>query len=127
MYTAKLKERGLEQGRFRWVVEFTDGAYTWTEAFIVPKYEELQDRIGQRLSELNFVDTFTIGADITPRTQAVLSQAELDRGVWLTDWRILQIADKLVAAGVIANTLPAYVAHKNKVINNFKVAYIPYL
>lgn len=129
MYTATLKNRLIEQGKIRWVVEFSNGTDVFTESFNVNKYTDLQPRVASRLAELNYVDTYTIDGtiDSTVATPTQPTQAEIDRNTWLQDWRILQVADELIAHGVIVNTLPAYVSHKTKVQNNFKVAYIPYL
>ena len=129
MYIAKLKNRVEEVGGIRWVVEFSGGPETFVEQFKVAKYSELQPRVARRLAELNFVDTFTIDGVIDPTLPAEVTQtqAEIDRNTWLSDWRKLEIANKLVQAGVIADTLPAYVTFKNKVIADFKVGYINYL
>ena len=129
MYIAKLKNRVEEVGGIRWVVEFSGGPETFVEQFKVTKYSELQPRVARRLAELNFVDTFTIDGVIDPTLPAEVTQtqAEIDRNQWLADWRKLEIANKLVQAGVIADTLPAYVTFKNKVIADFKVGYINYL
>ena len=129
MYIAKLKNRVEEVGGIRWVVEFSGGPETFVEQFKVAKYSELQPRVARRLAELNFVDTFTIDGVIDPTLPVEVppTQAEQDRSQWLADWRKLEIANKLVQAGVIADTLPAYVTFKNKVIADFKVGYINYL
>lgn len=129
MYIAKLKNRVEEVGGIRWVVEFSGGPETFVEQFKVAKYSELQPRVARRLAELNFVDTFTIDGVIDPTLPAEVTQtqAEIDRNQWLMDWRKLETANKLVQAGVISGTLPAYVTFKNKVIADFKVGYINYL
>lgn len=129
MYIAKLKNRVEEVGGIRWVVEFSGGAETFVEQFKVTKYSELQPRVARRLAELNFVDTFTIDGVIDPTLPPEVppTQAEIDRNQWLMDWRKLETANKLVQAGVIQDTLPAYVTFKNKVIADFKVGYINYL
>ena len=128
MYTATLKNRLIEGGKIRWVVEFTDGTDVFTESFNVNKYVDLQSRVAYRLAELNFVDTFTIDSVIDPTIPVLTqTQAETDRNEWLRDWAILQKANLLISHGVIVNTLPAYVAHKAKVSTNFKVGYINFL
>jgi len=129
MYTATLKNRLIEGGKIRWVVEFTNGTDTWTESFNVNKYSDLQPRVAYRLAELNYVDTFTIDGVVDPTIPEVVqpTQAEIDRSQWLRDWEILKRANELIAQGVIVNTLPVYVAHKNKVSTNFKVEYVNYL
>jgi len=129
MYTATLKNRLIEGGKIRWVVEFTNGIDIFSESFNVNKYSDLQPKVAYRLSELNYVDTFTIDSiiDSTLPVQVQPTQAEIDRSTWLNDWRILQIADDLVTHGVIVNTLPAYVSHKAKVASNFKASYINFL
>lgn len=129
MYTAKLKNRVIENGIIRWVVEFSDGTDTFSDSFKQTKYSNLQIAVANKLAELNFVDTFTIDANIdsTVPVQTPPTQAEIDRNVWINDWRILKVANDLIANGVIVDTLPAYVSHKQKVSNNFKVAYIPFL
>lgn len=126
MYTATLKNRLIEGGKIRWVVEFTNGLDIFSESFNVNKYPDLQQKVAYRLAELNYIDTFTLDSiiDSTLPVQVQPTQTEVDRATWLNDWRILQIADDLITHGVIANTLPAYVAHKAKVANNFKVTYI---
>ncbi len=129
MYTAKLKNRVIESGIIRWVVEFTNGSDTFSDSFKQTKYSNLQIAIANKLAELNFVDTFTIDANIdsTVPVEIPLTQAEIARKVWMNDWRILKVANELISNGVIVNTLPVYVAHKQKVSDNFKVAYIPFL
>lgn len=129
MYTATLKNRLIEGGKIRWVVEFTNGADIFTESFNVNKYTELQPRVANRLAELNYVDTFIIDGVIDATVPQVVqpTQVEIDRSTWLRDWEILKKANELIAAGVIADTLPAYVTHKTKVQTNFKVGYINYL
>ena len=129
MYTATLKNRLIEGGRIRWVVEFSNGTDTITDSFNERKYQDLQKSVARRLAELNFVDTFTIDGVIDPTLPVTVTQtqAEIDRNQWLMDWRKLETANKLVQAGVIADTLPAYVTFKNKVIADFKVGYINYL
>ena len=129
MYTATLKNRLIEGGRIRWVVEFSNGTDTITDSFNERKYQDLQKSVARRLAELNFVDTFTIDGVIDPTLPPEVppTQAEIDRNQWLMDWRKLETANKLVQAGVIADTLPAYVTFKNKVIADFKVGYINYL
>lgn len=129
MYTAILKNRLIEGGKIRWVVEFTNGTDIFTESFNVNKYTELQPRVANRLAELNYVDTFIIDDVIDSTAPKVVqpTQAEIDRSAWLRDWEILKKANELIAAGVIADTLPAYVTHKTKVQTNFKVGYINYL
>lgn len=129
MYTAKLINRLIEGGKIRWVVEFSNGTDTFTDSFSERKYQDLQRTVARRLAELNFVDTFTVDTviDSTLPVDVVLTQAEIDRNQWLMDWRKLETANKLVQAGVISGTLPAYVTFKNKVIADFKVGYINYL
>lgn len=126
MYTATLKNRLIEGGKIRWVVEFTNGSDSFTESFNVNKYSDLQPKVAIRLSELNFVDTFTIDGVIDPTVPVLTppTQAELEKSTWLRDWEILKRANELIANGVIADTLPAYVSHKAKVITNFKTGYI---
>lgn len=129
MYTATLKNRLIEGGKIRWVVEFTNSTDTFSESFNVNKYSDLQPRVAGRLSELNYVDTFIIDGviDSTLPAQVQPTQLEIDRSIWLNDWRILQIAGDLITHGVIVDTLPAYVAHKAKVSSKFKVGYINFL
>ena len=129
MYTATLKNRLIEGGKIRWVVEFSNGTDIITDSFNERKYQDLQRTVARRLAELNFVDTFTIDGVIDPTLPAEVTQtqAEKDRNQWLMDWRKLETANKLVQAGVIQDTLPAYVTFKNKVIADFKVGYINYL
>lgn len=130
MYTAKLKDRVIEGGIIRWVVEFTNGANVWTESFQVTKYALLQDRVAKRLAELNFVDTYTVGTDISSvivDPNPVKTQAEIDMDTWFRDWRNFENATKLVNLGIIADTLPAYVTLKNKVSTNFKPVYVTYM
>lgn len=129
MYTAKLKNRVIEGGVIRWVVEFTNGTDTFTDSYKVNKYTDLQPQVARRLAELNFVDTFTIDAvvDSTVPLPTPLTQAEIDRNTWLRDFDILKKANDLITNGVILSTLPAYVTHKNKVVANFKQEYINYL
>ena len=50
MYTATLKNRLIEGGKIRWVVEFTNGSDSWTESFNVNKYTDLQPRVAYRLA-----------------------------------------------------------------------------
>ena len=129
MYTAKLKNRLIEGGKIRWVVEFTNGTDVFIESFNVNKYTDLQPRVALRLAELNYVDTYTIDATIDPTVAEPTqpTQAEIDRSTWLRDFEILKKANDLISNGVITNTAPAYLAHKNKVSTNFKVEYINYL
>lgn len=129
MYTATLKNRVIEGGVIRWVVEFTNGTDTFTDSFKVNKYVDLQPQVARRLAELNFADFFVLDSviDSTLPVATQPTQAEIDRSTWLNDFRILQRANELIEQGVIVNTLPAYVAHKNKVATNFKVSYINYL
>lgn len=129
MYTATLKDRVIESGVIRWVVEFSDGTDTFTDSFKLNRYTDVQMVVARRLAELNYVDTFILGDTIDPTVQSATqpTQTEIERSAWLNDWKILQIADNLISHGVITNTLPAYVSHKAKVVTNFKVAYIPYL
>lgn len=129
MYTATLKNRLIENGKIRWVVEFTNGSDVFTESFNVNKYNDLQPIVARRLAELNYVDTFTIDdvIDSTIQVATPPTQAELERNQWLQDWKKLEVANKLVQAGVIADTLPAYVTFKNKVAADFKVGYINFL
>lgn len=128
MYTAKLIKREVDQGRYKWTVDFTDGIKTWTEFFFDGKYEQVRNRVAYKLKELNEVDAFTEGQDIDATIASVTpTQAEIDRNEWLKDWAILQKANLLISHGVIADTLPAYVAHKAKVSTNFKVGYINFL
>lgn len=129
MYTATLKNRVIEGGKICWVVEFTNGTDVWSESFNVNRYTELQPRVANRLAELNYVDTFTIDGVIDSTVPAIIqpTQAEIDRSTWLRDFDILKKANDLITNGVIVNTAPAYVAHKNKVATNFNVEYINYL
>lgn len=129
MYTATLKDRVIEGGKIRWVVAFSNGTDSWTESFNINKYSDLQPNVARRLAELNFVDTFTIGSviDSTIPTSVQPTQDQTDRETWLRDYAILEKANGLINAGVITSSLPAYVAHKAKVIANFKNAYINYL
>lgn len=126
MYTATLKNRVIEGGRIRWVVEFTNGTDVFSDSFNVNKFVNLQTQVASKLAELNFVDTFTIDAviDSTVAVSTPPTQAEIDKATWMQDWRILTAADNLITHGVITNTLPAYVAHKAKVVANFKPAYL---
>lgn len=129
MYTATLKNRLIEGGRIRWVVEFTNGTDIWTESFNVNRYTDLQPVVALRLKDLNYVDTFTIDGvvDSTLPTVVQPTQVEIDRSTWLRDFDILKKANDLIANGVVTSEHPAYVAHKNKVATNFKVEYINYL
>lgn len=129
MYTATLKDRVIEGGKIRWVVAFTNGTDSWTESFVVNKYSDLQPTVARRLADLNYVDTFTIGGVIDSTVPASVqpTQEQTDRETWLRDYAILEKANTLITAGVISASLPAYTAHKAKVIANFKNAYINYL
>lgn len=129
MYTATLKNRIIEGGVIRWVVGFSKGEEYFTESFIVNKYSDLQPRVARRLAELNYEDTFTIDGIIDPTlpVEPVVSQADLDRMEWLQDWRKLETANKLIANGIILDTLPGYITLKNKVTSDFKPSYLNFL
>lgn len=129
MYTAKLKNRVIEGGIIRWVVEFTDGVDLFIDSFKVNRYADLQTQVARRLAELNFIDTFTIDTPIDTTLPEVTqpTQDDLDRMQWIRDWQILQSANNLILSGVIVDTLPAYVSHKSKVVANFKPSYISFL
>ena len=126
MYTAKLKNRLIESGVIRWVVEFTNGTDVWSESFNVPKYALLENKISKRLEELNFADAFTIDADIpyTNSAPAEKTQAEIDANIWFKDWANFKQATELVNLGIVSASLPAYVSLKTKVTNNFKPVYV---
>lgn len=128
MYTAKLIKREIDQGRYKWTVDFTNGVKTWTEFFFDSKYEQVRSRVALKLKDLNEVDSFTEGDNIDATiVTPTKTQAEQDRDTWFTDWRNFQNASKLVELGVITDTLPAYVALKTKVATNFKPAYVPFM
>ena len=125
MYTASLVEKLIENGKIRWIVEFSNGTDSFKDSLVGGNYEWLKRSVASRLAELNTEVTLgPIDTTIVPPTQ---TQAEIDRDQWLRDWSNLLGAQKLIAAGVIADTLPAYVTLKNKVTTNFKNAYVTLL
>lgn len=129
MYTAKLIKRDIDQGRYKWTVDFTNGEKTWTEFFFDGKYEQVRSKVALKLKELNEADTFTEGQDIdaTIAAPTAKTQAELDMDVWFKDWRKFKHATELVDLGIIAGTLPAYLALKTKLSTNFKPVYVTFM
>lgn len=124
MYTATLKDRLIEGGKIRWVVEFTNGTDVFSESFNLNTYSDVEKRVSSRLSELNFVDTFTIGGTIEQIEVVTPTKVETDKEVWMKDYQILQKVNELINNGIDISTFDEVIALKNKVAANFKPEYI---
>lgn len=127
MYTATLKNRLIEGGKIRWVVEFNDGSDIFTESFNVNKYSDLQPRVAIRLSELNYIDTFTIDGlvDSTVPEPTLPTQEEKDKALWFRNFDRLEKLNKLNNLGALrANLVTDLDTLKATVAADFKRAYI---
>ncbi len=127
MYTAKLITRDMDQGRYKWTVEFTDGSKTWTEFFYDGKYEQVRNRVAYKLKELNEVDTFTEGQTIDPivNTPVIQTPEEIARDKWLqiyTKW--VRIKTTLIDTGILTGNETKLTQLKAKVQSDFIPAYI---
>lgn len=131
MYTASLTNKIPEAGKIRFVVTFTDGADSFTKEIIQDvgsiNHEEIKRQVARVLTDLNTPPDIPTGAIGSPTAPPATPQAEIDRNQWLKDWNNLKGANQLIAAGIIADTLPAYTTLKNKVIADFKNSYVTYL
>lgn len=128
-FIAELKGKVQEGGNMRFFVTFTDGATSLQKEIIQPlggvNVEAFKREVGKILSDLNNPTTISDGQiDTTPEPETPKTPSEIDRDAWLQDWNNLVSANKLIDAGVIDATLPAYVALKAKVKTNFKNGYI---
>lgn len=130
MYTATLKDRVIEGGDIRWVIEFTNGENTFSNSYIATKYEDVQVSVTNKLAELNFEDTFTLGDPVPVKEEVVVGQkttAEQAAVKWFKDWRNLQMANELVKNGIITESSAEYMVLKNAVKTEYKPEYLNYL
>lgn len=127
MYTAKLKNRLIEGGRIRWVVEFTNGSDTFSESFKVSKYADLQRQVTSRLVDLNFVDTFTIDGviDVVATPSVVQTPEQVAEEKWLKQYyKWLKIKTTLIDTGILTGNETKVASLKAKVQSDYLPAYI---
>lgn len=127
MYTAKLKDRVIENGVVRWVVEFTNGTDTFTDSFKVSKYADLQRQVTSRLVDLNFVDTFTIDGviDSIVNTPVVQTPEQIAEEKWLKQYyKWLKIKTTLIDTGILTGNETKVANLKAKVQADYLPAYI---
>lgn len=133
MYTATLlgTTKNIELRRLMVNIEFTDGTNTFAKEFqfkIDETVLNIKRAVNEYLNELNYVPP-TID-DLTPPpedTPPAPTAEEVARDAWLLDWRNLQAAKKLEAAGASVLTTSQMTALQNKVKSGFQNSYVDYV
>lgn len=134
MYTATIREVVLDKERknFQITVGFSDGIENHINIFTFPfgtkKIRVLLElkRYVQEL-ETSVVDVAEIQkgfVDLSAISEPIQTQTETDLNIWLTDYRKLCAAQKLIDLSVLTGSETAIVNLRNKVKNSFDVAYI---
>lgn len=127
MYTAKLKDRVVESGVIRWVIEFTNGNDTFTDSFKVNKYQELRRQVTNRLADLNFADTFIIDSniDVLVDTPIVQTPEQIAEDKWLRQYyKWVKIKTTLIDTGILTGNETKIANLKAKVQSDYLPAYI---
>lgn len=127
MYTATLKNRLVEGGKIRWVVEFTNGTDTFKDSFHANKYTEVQRQVTSRLVDLNFVDTFTIDGviDVVATPSVVQTPERVAEEKWLKQYyKWLKIKTTLIDTGILTGNETKVANLKAKVQSDYLPAYI---
>jgi len=136
MYTTNLQSIEVKkaEGKIDAIVEISDGTTTFKKVFTIAlREEDVENKIKLQVKHfiegLQNADTVvapvTMGAiDLTKVPSTLPTPAETQRYNWTVDYNRLVGAQKLIDLGVISNTLPEYLALKNKVITNFKKEYV---
>lgn len=139
MYTATLQRAEVVkgEGKVNTIVEISDGTTTFTKTFTIGLREpDVLAKVAQQakhfIEGLENADAAVAAVplgvlDLASVPTTIATQAELDRNAWMVSYNRLLSAKKLVDLGVIADTLPAYVALKNKVATDFKPAYVNFI
>lgn len=130
MYTPSITSSFKQNGTAYVTVSFSNGSDTVEKQFQVTSLQAPKNRVKAAKDELDLLEAtvFSNGeVDLTDVTPTPPSQAEQDKEQWLIDWHNFKGANELIAAGVIADTLPAYVTLKNKVVTGFKNSYVTLL
>lgn len=127
MYTAELFDRTKEGVKNIWTVIYTNGSDSFSEKLEGGDYESLRRRVASRLVELNKPDPFSYGPIDSNIAPEVEDTATLQRKAWIQSWTYLQKANQLIQAGIITDTLPAYITLKQDVISGFKPGYLAHI
>lgn len=136
MFTAKIKEKNTDQGVIKIYVDFTDGVKTITE-WCIPQNEEgfkhwVKSRLEAFNSSINLEEKLVVDAtvDVTEKevVQPVLTQAEIDRNVWLDKYyRWVRIKQTIVDTGIVPVTQPKLAAMLQNLKDTLKPEYIDFI
>lgn len=135
-FTAKIISKSVDNGVPVITVEFSDGTSVIQESCRPQDLNGLKQWAKSRISTFesrNVIDsTFVLNStmDLSDPvvTPPVLTQAEIDRNNWLTDYRTLVKAyQTLVVPGIIGANNPTYTALMSKVQSGLKASYLDFI
>jgi len=132
MWTATLKTKEAVAEGIRVTVEFSNGTKTITETVIPQDETGFRHWVKSRLNSLNSIDEidtkYAVDTEVDVAETVVQPTAEeLAQREWAKDYWKLQQVQKLIDLSVLTGNETAVVNLRNKVKNNFQVAYLDLL
>lgn len=138
MYTATLQKTDVRpEGKIDAIVVISDGKNAFTKVFTIGLREKdvdaaIKEQVKHFIDGLENADAkvalVTNGVlDLSSVPSTVATQAELDRNAWIVSYHRLVGAQKMIDLGILSDTQPQYVTLKNKVIADFKPAYVNFV
>ena len=133
-WTPTIKAVEKIKGQLHVVIQYTDGTITFNEDQFLSLPTTLNDIVANRVTQLSALDTYALTLvkdaviSTVPTPPTVLTQAEIDRNAWLTNYRkLVKAKTTLVDVGVITVAQPTYAALLTTVQTGLLASYLDYI
>lgn len=128
-WTASLKQIEKQNGQLHLVVAFNNGTDTVNQDFYIGSITSLKQLCNSTINQLDTLYTFANNTtpgpiDLTPDPVTPPTQAQLDEIQFFQDYARWQKVNGAINMGILTGQETAVVNLKNKVISEFKPAYL---
>jgi hypothetical protein len=131
MITLKVVEKQLNRGAIQVTVEFSGQGEAFTETYQIGTLDELIGKVRSRISSLEATETVLASiplGGVTLPALPVQTQDSIDKMAWMSDYYILQQADKLLKLGIVTATdtdkMVQIEALRTSLNTRFKIEYL---
>lgn len=131
MFTAKIKSIAKFKGRITIIVEYSNGLETFEEEISSTSNADLKwlrSQVRNRVRSLSevyaFADTLSVNQVIDTTADPEPTQAEIDRDIFIKNYTRWLAVKRAIDSEILTGSEAKVIELKNKVITDFRPAYL---